>query len=343
MGVVPASPHGKEPEWPPSTSLRSITDFSSLVFTSPRQGPTTVGLEHRLLPSGNPYCNDKLEKQRAAIIEQEVRRTMARNYLMAAHHLNHGAVFSCVPPQDGLPSQYRMMLASRNLPTHFLLKGQNGNGRSASYPHQQTLPYPASSPHLSPHQASIAQLQVPIARGCAIINASAQWHRKQELVTPPPVPQFCSSHLAICKTGLSAPISASNDKVAVDSGSESEKSVDALHRCKQSFPEKIYFMLEETERECQDNIVSFVADGTAFLIHEPREFESKIMPLFFSSNRMASFQRQLNIYGFVRINEGKWRGAYQHPFFVQDKKVLLSTIKRRTTALKKKAKAAPCA
>eukprot|EP00523_Entomoneis_sp_CCMP467_P016624 CAMPEP_0168771720 /NCGR_PEP_ID=MMETSP0725-20121227/3585_1 /TAXON_ID=265536 /ORGANISM="Amphiprora sp., Strain CCMP467" /LENGTH=362 /DNA_ID=CAMNT_0008821213 /DNA_START=401 /DNA_END=1489 /DNA_ORIENTATION=- len=108
--------------------------------------------------------------------------------------------------------------------------------------------------------------------------------------------------------------------------------IDATHVKKQTFPEKVYYMLEDVEE--QDNegvgshIISFVAEGTAFLIHNPRLFETDVMPLYFSSTRSSSFQRQLNIYGFERVEKGPWRGAYRHPSFLKGKPELLHMIVR---------------
>lgn len=55
------------------------------------------------------------------------------------------------------------------------------------------------------------------------------------------------------------------------------------------------------------------------------------MPEYFSTSRLASFQRQLNLYGFVRINEGRLRGGYHHEFFRKGKRHLCSKIKRQKT------------
>jgi hypothetical protein len=43
---------------------------------------------------------------------------------------------------------------------------------------------------------------------------------------------------------------------------------------------------------------------------------------------MASFQRQLNLYGFRRIPKGADVGAYYHPKFQKGKRELVSEIKR---------------
>jgi hypothetical protein len=67
-------------------------------------------------------------------------------------------------------------------------------------------------------------------------------------------------------------------------------------RSKHAFPVKLYRMIERAERNGQDDIISFIDDGKAFAIHKPRAFETDIMPSYFNSHRMSSFQRQLNIY-----------------------------------------------
>ena len=109
------------------------------------------------------------------------------------------------------------------------------------------------------------------------------------------------------------------------------------HLEKLAFPDKIYHMLHEQSH--RKEVVSFVAAGTSFLIHDPRIFETEIMPLYFTSTRLASFQRQLNLYGFQRVERGPFRGAYRHPSFVQGQKDLLVNIKRQVTRRKKAAEA----
>jgi hypothetical protein len=57
-------------------------------------------------------------------------------------------------------------------------------------------------------------------------------------------------------------------------------------------------MLEDAESSGDDDIVSLLPDGKAFLIHKIDEFVSEIMPKYFNATRVASFQRQLNLYVF---------------------------------------------
>lgn len=101
----------------------------------------------------------------------------------------------------------------------------------------------------------------------------------------------------------------------------------------ESFPFKLFRILEESEREGNDSIISFIGDdGVLFLVHQPKKFVSDIMPRYFSTSRIPSFQRQLNLYGFQRISQGPNRGAYFHPskFFVKGRKDLCKLIVRKT-------------
>lgn len=41
------------------------------------------------------------------------------------------------------------------------------------------------------------------------------------------------------------------------------------------------------------------------------------MTSFFHQTKITSFQRQLNLYGFIRLTAGRDRGSYYHPFFLR--------------------------
>mmetsp|Transcript_29218 Transcript_29218/g.41360 ORF Transcript_29218/g.41360 Transcript_29218/m.41360 type:complete len:563 (+) Transcript_29218:127-1815(+) len=97
------------------------------------------------------------------------------------------------------------------------------------------------------------------------------------------------------------------------------------------FPQKLYRMIEECEKDGTDDIVSFFSHGRAFCIHKPRKFISDIMSKYFSTTRMSSFQRQLNLYGFRRITEGRDKGGYFHEFFLKGRKALCKKIQRKKT------------
>jgi hypothetical protein len=79
-------------------------------------------------------------------------------------------------------------------------------------------------------------------------------------------------------------------------------------------------------------IVTWLPSGTAFIVRSPKKFVEMVLPRFFKQTKIASFYRQLNMYGFRRIVDGPDMGAYHHELFVRDKPHLCSSIlrKRRT-------------
>jgi hypothetical protein len=97
----------------------------------------------------------------------------------------------------------------------------------------------------------------------------------------------------------------------------------------QIFPVKLHKLLEAVEVDDDvSDIVSWQIHGRAFKIHRPKEFTDKLMPLFFKQTKMASFRRQLNLYGFLRITQGKDKGAYYHELFLRGKEFLSKSITR---------------
>lgn len=94
------------------------------------------------------------------------------------------------------------------------------------------------------------------------------------------------------------------------------------------FPEKLYRMLMEACRDGEEGVISFFPHGRAFGIHNPDRFEKEILPKFFKQSRISSFQRQLNLYGFTRINTGPDAGGYYHELFLRGRPALGTYIRR---------------
>jgi hypothetical protein len=89
------------------------------------------------------------------------------------------------------------------------------------------------------------------------------------------------------------------------------------------FPVKLHGMLLDVEREKNEKIVSWMSHGRAFKVHDRHDFESKIMPLYFTE-KYDSFRVLLGQWGFLRLSRhGKDRGAYFHKLFIKGKEHLV--------------------
>jgi hypothetical protein len=93
------------------------------------------------------------------------------------------------------------------------------------------------------------------------------------------------------------------------------------------FPWKLHEMLERSSIDDYDDIVSWQPGDYCFKVHDPQKFMS-ILPRFFKQTKYKSFQRQLNLYGFTRVDEGPNRGSYRHNLFQKNRKDLLSSMNR---------------
>jgi hypothetical protein len=94
------------------------------------------------------------------------------------------------------------------------------------------------------------------------------------------------------------------------------------------FPVKLHAALDDIERDGFSHIISWQPHGRCFVVHKPKEFVSHIMPKYFKQSKMASFQRQLNLYGFNRLTGGLDKGGYYHELFLRGKASLAYNINR---------------
>jgi hypothetical protein len=95
------------------------------------------------------------------------------------------------------------------------------------------------------------------------------------------------------------------------------------------FPEKLYFMLQDVEKQGKSNIISFCPHGRAFAIHDMKAFTDEILPKYFAKQgKLVSFVRQINLYGFARIHSGPDACGYYHELFLKDRPDLLTFMRR---------------
>lgn len=96
----------------------------------------------------------------------------------------------------------------------------------------------------------------------------------------------------------------------------------------ESFPEKLHRMLNEVESSGKNHTVSWTPCGKAFEIHDQDAFQQGIIPQYFRHNRIASFRRQLSMYGFRRASVDQGLGGFAHEQFHRDHPEACTSIKR---------------
>ncbi|KAK7369015.1 hypothetical protein VNO80_11049 [Phaseolus coccineus] len=98
-------------------------------------------------------------------------------------------------------------------------------------------------------------------------------------------------------------------------------------RCPPPFLLKTYDLLEEGEAEDITKIVSWNAEGTAFVVWSPAEFSELTLPRYFKHNNFSSFIRQLNTYGFKKMSSKRWE--FKHEKFQRGCRQMLGEITRK--------------
>lgn len=92
------------------------------------------------------------------------------------------------------------------------------------------------------------------------------------------------------------------------------------------------FILHDLLQDCSEisewtKTVSWTQPhGRSFTVHNRKEFEATIMPLYFQGKTMESFLRQLSYYGFLRVNN---HCEYYHQFFLEGRQDLCRHIQRK--------------
>ena len=95
----------------------------------------------------------------------------------------------------------------------------------------------------------------------------------------------------------------------------------------------LYDILEGPNNLDFSDIICFQPHGRSFKILDRDRFVSEVLPRFFpNQSTISSFQRQLSIYGFLRLAKpGPDQNSYYHELFLRGRPGLLDLIKRTKT------------
>ncbi|KAM9304462.1 heat shock factor protein 1 isoform 3-T3 [Morus bassanus] len=106
-----------------------------------------------------------------------------------------------------------------------------------------------------------------------------------------------------------------------------------------AFLTKLWTLVEDPDT---DSLICWSPSGSSFHVFDQGQFAKEVLPKYFKHNNMASFVRQLNMYGFrkvVHIEQGglvkpeKDDTEFQHPYFIRGQEHLLENIKRKVTSV----------
>lgn len=95
------------------------------------------------------------------------------------------------------------------------------------------------------------------------------------------------------------------------------------------FPWKLHDMLENVVTDGFVDYVSWQPHGRAFAVKDATSFVNQVLPIYFNQSKFASFQRQLNLYGFRRFTKGEDKGCYFHEWFLRGKRALCHGMSRQ--------------
>jgi hypothetical protein len=92
--------------------------------------------------------------------------------------------------------------------------------------------------------------------------------------------------------------------------------------------QKLIALVNEPEYK---SFIRWSDDGSSVFIPSKRQFQTKILPIYFDTALWGSFLRQLNMYDFYQVNTpNKQERVFSNPFFTRNEPELVLQLTRKT-------------
>ncbi|KAI7884574.1 hypothetical protein K492DRAFT_173825 [Lichtheimia hyalospora FSU 10163] len=142
-----------------------------------------------------------------------------------------------------------------------------------------------------------------------------------------------SRHDSVIESSGHSPTAAT--ATAVSGINDADSSSGSVMRTQAAFVNKLYKMLEDPSIH---HLISWSENGELFSVSNPTSFSKVVLPQYFKHNNWQSFDRQLNMYGFHKVNDmihsnltnenQNWE--FRHPSFKRGAVDDLKNIKRKS-------------
>jgi len=149
----------------------------------------------------------------------------------------------------------------------------------------------------------LQQQQQPIRQSSRRVSKPPQIYSPEPLKTN----QNSSGHTTISSNKSAIPKSTLSDDD--EEGGDDD---DLLPHPSYGFPKMVYTMLEETKNT---DLLHWSQDGQAFYLNQNHSGTPKMLYKYFKLDKYISFHRQLNCYGWTKLQRGKHQGMMYNPLF----------------------------